>query len=311
MSYSILFPGQGSQSVGMLSTLADEFTIVKDTFDEASEALSYDLWSIVKDGPIEKLNETSITQPAMLAAGIACWRVWLQHKLKPPVSFAGHSLGEYTALVAANSLLFNDAIKLVAERARLMQEAVPTGVGAMAAILGLNNNTVIKVCADSAESEVVAAVNFNSTGQVVIAGNKDAVNRAIAAAKESGAKRALLLPVSVPSHCALMKPAAEKLADVLNTIEIKSPDTPVTHNVDVQQYTDAIHIRTALTNQLYQPVQWVDTINSISKSGTTKLIECGPGKVLVGLVKRIDKSLSSVAFYDKSGLDKAIALINE
>ena len=311
MSFSILFPGQGSQSVGMLSALADEFPIVKDTFTEASDVLSYDLWSIVKDGPVEKLNETTITQPAMLASGVACWRVWQQHVSQSPAFFAGHSLGEYTALVAANSLHFSDAIKLVAERARLMQEAVPAGVGAMAAILGLENDIVIKVCEDSANGEIVSAVNFNSTGQVVIAGNKNAVDRAIEAAKEAGAKRALLLPVSVPSHCALMKPAADKLAHVLKNIEIKSPDVPVIHNVDVQQYSDTDQIKNALINQLYQPVQWVDTVKAIAESGTTKLIECGPGKVLVGLVKRIDKSLSCVAFYDKSGLDKAITLINE
>jgi len=311
MSFSILFPGQGSQSVGMLSTLAEEFSIVKDTFNEASEVLSYDLWSIVKDGPVEKLNETNITQPAMLASGVACWRVWQQHEHTTPISFAGHSLGEYTALVAANSLQFSDAIKLVAERARLMQEAVPPGIGAMAAILGLSDEIVIKVCNDSANDEVVSAVNFNSIGQVVIAGNKNAVNRAIDAAKEAGAKRALLLPVSVPSHCSLMKPAAEKLAVFLNSIEIKSPDTPVIHNVDMQHHTDSDKIKNALTQQLFQPVQWVDSINAIAKLGTTKFIECGPGKVLTGLVKRIDKSLTCVPFYDKSSLDKSIVLINE
>ncbi len=311
MSFSVIFPGQGSQSVGMLSTLADEFPIVKETFSEASDALSYDLWSVVIDGPVEKLNETTTTQPAMLAAGIACWRVWQQHEATAPTSFAGHSLGEYTALVAANSLLFSDAIKLVAERGRLMQEAVPVGVGAMAAILGLGNDVVIKVCEDSANNEIVAAVNFNSSGQVVIAGNKAAVDRAIELAKESGAKRALLLPVSVPSHCALMKPAADKLAEYLKSVTIESPDTPVYHNVDVQQYSDTAKIKNALTSQLHQPVQWVDTVNAIGQSGSSKIIECGPGKVLTGLVKRIDKTLSCVAFYDKNGLDKAVALINE
>ncbi len=311
MSFSIVFPGQGSQSVAMLATLADEFSVVKETFDQASQVLSYDLWSVVKNGPIEKLNETTVTQPAMLAAGIACWRVWQQHESTSPASFAGHSLGEYTALVAANSLQFDDAIKLVAERARLMQEAVPVGVGAMAAILGLDNDVVIKVCEDSAQGEVVSAVNFNSPGQVVIAGNKAAVDRAIISAKDSGAKRALLLPVSVPSHCALMKPAAEKLAQVLSSIEFKTPDIPVIHNVDVQHYSQAKQIRDALTSQLYQPVLWVDSVNAIAKSGSTKLIECGPGKVLTGLVKRINKSLSCAAFYDKSSLDKAVAFINE
>ncbi len=311
MSFSILFPGQGSQSVAMLSTLAEDFSIIKETFDEASTALSYDLWSIVKEGPVEKLNETTITQPAMLTAGIACWRVWQQHESKKPTYFAGHSLGEYTALVAANSIQFGDAVKLVAERARLMQQAVPAGVGAMAAILGLDDDTVIKVCGDSAESEVVAAVNFNSPGQVVIAGNKAAVDRAIEAAKAAGAKRALLLPVSVPSHCALMKPAADQLAEYMQSVEFKRPEIPVIHNVDVQQYSDINKIKIALTNQLYQPVKWVDGIKVIADSGTTKLIECGPGKVLAGLVKRIDKSLSCIAFYDKSGLDKAIDLIKE
>lgn len=311
MSFSVIFPGQGSQSVGMLSALADDFSIVKETFAEASDVLSYDLWSIIKNGPVEKLNETNITQPAMLVSGIACWRVWLEHESSSPAFFAGHSLGEYSALVAANSLLFRDAVKLVAERARLMQQAVPSGIGAMAAILGLKNETVIKICENSAQDEVVSAVNFNSNGQVVIAGNKSAVERAIEAAKESGAKRALLLSVSVPAHCALMRPAADKLAEILSTIEIKSPDTPVIHNVDVQQYTNPDQIKKALTNQLYQPVQWVDTVKAIADSGTTKLIECGPGKVLTGLVKRIDKSLSCVAFYDRKGLDKAVTLINE
>ncbi|MFV2060259.1 MAG: ACP S-malonyltransferase [Gammaproteobacteria bacterium] len=311
MSFAILFPGQGSQSVGMLAALADEFEVVKQTFAEASDALSYDLWSIVKDGPVEKLNETTITQPAMLAADIACWRVLQQHQSKTATHFAGHSLGEYTALVASNSLQFGDAIKLVAERGRLMQQAVPAGIGAMAAILGLDDETVIKVCSDSAAAEVVSAVNFNSPGQVVIAGNKAAVERTIEAAKAVGAKRALLLPVSVPSHCALMKPAADELAAYLNTVEFKSPDIPVIHNVDVQQHTDLAKIKNALTSQLHQPVRWVDSIKTIANSGTTNLIECGPGKVLTGLVKRIDKSLSCVAFYDKAGLDKAIALIND
>ncbi len=311
MSFSVIFPGQGSQSVGMLSTLADEFPIVQETFAEASDVLSYDLWSVVSDGPVDKLNETTTTQPAMLASGIACWRVWQQQEMAAPNSFAGHSLGEYTALVAANSLLFSDAIKLVAERGRLMQEAVPAGVGAMAAILGLDDDVVIKLCEDSANGEVVSAVNFNSSGQVVIAGNKAAVDRAINLAKESGAKRALLLPVSVPSHCALMKPAANKLAEYLNSVAIKAPDTPVYHNVDVQQYTDIDKIKHALTSQLHQPVLWVDTVKAIGQSGTSKIIECGPGKVLAGLVKRIDKTLSCVAFYDKNGLDKAVTLINE
>ncbi|VAW90794.1 Malonyl CoA-acyl carrier protein transacylase [hydrothermal vent metagenome] len=311
MSFSIVFPGQGSQSVAMLSGLADEFPIVKETFAQASDVLEYDLWALVKEGPIEKLNETTVTQPAMLASGIACWRVWQQQESKMPASFAGHSLGEYTALVATNSLQFTDAIKLVAERARLMQEAVPVGIGAMAAILGLDNELVIKVCIDSAQGEIVSAVNFNSLGQVVIAGNKTAVDRAIVLAKDAGAKRALLLPVSVPSHCALMKPAADKLAEVLTSIEIKTPDTPVIHNVDVQHYTEAEKIKNALTNQLHQPVQWVDCVNAIAKSGSTKMIECGPGKVLTGLVKRINKSLSCVALYDKDSLDKAKAFINE
>jgi len=311
MSYSVIFPGQGSQSIGMLAALADDFSIVQETFKEASEILSYDLWSLVQNGPLEKLNETTVTQPAMLASGIACWRVLQQHETKKPSLFAGHSLGEYSALVAANSLQFADAIKLVSERARFMQEAVPAGVGAMAAILGLENDVVINLCSDSAQGEVVSAVNFNSTGQVVIAGNKDAVTRAIESAKNAGAKRALLLPVSVPSHCTLMKPAADKLSEVLNSIDIKTPDIPVIHNVDVKQYNDSEQIKFALTSQLFQPVQWVDCIKAISTSGTTKIIECGPGKVLTGLVKRIDKSLSCVAFFDKTGLEKAVTLVNE
>ena len=306
MSLAFVFPGQGSQSVGMLKDLADNFSEVTATFQEASDALGYDLWSLVQEGPADKLNSTDVTQPAMLAAGVAVWRVWNEKDGDKPSVMAGHSLGEYTALVCAGTIDFKDAIKLVAERGNLMQQAVPAGEGGMAAILGLDDDAVRQVCVDAADGDVLEAVNFNSPGQVVVAGSKAAIDRVVVLAKERGAKRALPLPVSVPSHCALMKPAAEKLATVLAGITFSSPGIPVINNVDVTAANDAGDIRDALVRQLYSPVRWVETVQKIAGDGTDKLVECGPGKVLVGLNKRIDKSINAMALFDPATLDAAL-----
>lgn len=307
MTLAFVFPGQGSQSMGMLDALANEFTDVEKTFRAASEVLGYDLWDIVQNGPAEKLNSTDITQPAMLAAGVAVWRVWQARGGAQPAVLAGHSLGEYTALVCGGSLAFEDAIKLVAERGRLMQQAVPAGTGAMAAVLGLDDDTVRAVCTEAAAGEVVEAVNFNSPGQVVVAGHKTAVERTVDLAKAKGAKRALLLPVSVPSHCALMQPAAEQLATVLEGVAIQSPQIPVINNVDVAMPTDPTAIRSALVRQLHSPVRWVETVQKMAADGVDRLIECGPGKVLVGLNKRIERNMAAQAVFDADSLAAALA----
>ncbi|MDZ7663047.1 ACP S-malonyltransferase [Thiohalophilus sp.] len=306
MTLAFVFPGQGSQSQGMLKDLAEASPRVGETFALASEKLGYDLWQIVQDGPAEDLNRTDITQPAMLAAGVATWRVWQAQGGAMPALMAGHSLGEYSALVCAGSLNFSDAIALVAERGRLMQAAVPAGEGAMAAILGLDDDAVLQACEEAAEGEVLAPVNFNSPGQVVAAGNKSAVERLINVAKERGAKRALLLPVSVPSHCSLMQPAADKLASVLEQIEVKAPQVPVINNVDVATPDDPAAIRDALVRQLYNPVRWVETVQKMAADGVDRLIECGPGKVLVGLNKRIDKNMVAEAVFDSASIEAAL-----
>jgi [acyl-carrier-protein] S-malonyltransferase len=285
-----------------MQKLADASALVKSVFDDASTALTFDLWNIVSTGPEEKLNSTDITQPIMLAAGYATWRVWKEAGGADPVVMAGHSLGEYTALVCAGALEFKDAIKLVSARGRYMQEAVPAGTGAMAAILGLDDEVVKQVCNRAADQEIVQAVNFNSPGQVVIAGHKNAVERAAELAKSEGAKRAVILPVSVPSHCPLMKPAAEKLANDLAGVDIAKPSIPVINNVDVEMATDANAIRDALTRQLFQPVRWVETIQRMASDGVHAITECGPGKVLLGLNKRIDKSLEHAAIVDAESL---------
>ncbi len=306
MSVAFVFPGQGSQSVGMLAELAGAFPLVGETFAEASEALGYDLWQLVQDGPAEELNKTHITQPAMLTSGIAVWRILQDQGVALPAVVAGHSLGEYSALVAAGALNFADAVKLVAERGRLMQEAVPAGQGGMAAILGLDDATVIGVCEAVAQGDVLSAVNFNAPGQVVVAGTAAAVERVVDAAKEAGAKRALPLPVSVPSHCALMKPAADKLAEQLAGISVSAPTIPVINNADVATASDAGAIRDALVRQLYSPVRWVESIQKMAQDGVDTLVECGPGKVLVGLNKRIEKSMNAMAVFDAASLEKAL-----
>ncbi len=301
-----VFPGQGSQGVGMLAALAEAWPQVQQTFAEASEVLGEDLWTLTQQGPAEALNRTDRTQPAMLAAGVAVWRVWQAAEGPAPVAMAGHSLGEYSALVAAGALEFADAVKLVAARARAMQEAVPEGVGAMAAILGLDDDRVRALCEAEAQGQVLEPVNFNSPGQVVIAGHAEAVGRATAAAKAAGAKRALLLPVSVPSHCALMQPAAERLAEALAEVKIAKPRIPVLHNVDVAAHDDPDGIREALERQLYSPVRWVETVRVLAAGGAGAVVELGPGKVLSGLNKRIDRKLQALAVEDPDSLAAAI-----
>ncbi|CAG1770337.1 [acyl-carrier-protein] S-malonyltransferase [uncultured bacterium] len=307
---AFVFPGQGSQSVGMLQELAASHAEVKQVFERASDALGKDLWTLVQNSE-EELNQTHNTQPAMLAAGFAVWTVWCKESRIRPDWVAGHSLGEYTALVCSGAMAFEDAIQLVATRGRLMQEAVPAGTGAMAAILGLEDHEVVKVCTESAGTEVVSAVNFNAPGQVVIAGNTTAVERAIAYAKEKGAKRAVLLPVSVPSHCALMQSAAEKLDEYLQQTAINMPKMTLIHNVDVASHSAPEVIRNALKEQLYRPVHWVDSIKFMHDQGVTRFVECGPGKVLVGLNKRIVKDAEHYTIYNPETLQDVLEKIND
>ncbi|WP_331843106.1 ACP S-malonyltransferase [Pantoea agglomerans] len=304
--FAFVFPGQGSQTVGMLTELAVTYPLVEETFREASDALGYDLWQLVSQGPAEELNKTWQTQPALLAASVAIYRVWQQQGGEQPALMAGHSLGEYSALVCAGVLNFADAVKLVELRGKLMQEAVPEGTGAMQAIIGLDDAAIRKACEESAQGQVVSPVNFNSPGQVVIAGNKEAVERAGAACKAAGAKRALPLPVSVPSHCALMKPAADKLAVALESITFNAPAVPVINNVDVKAETDAAAIRHALVRQLYSPVRWTESVEAMAAQGVTQLLEMGPGKVLTGLTKRIVDSLTAAAVNDTASLTAAL-----
>ncbi|WP_277975623.1 ACP S-malonyltransferase [Pantoea endophytica] len=304
--FAYVFPGQGSQTVGMLAELAAENPQVEATFREASDALGYDLWQLVQQGPAEELNKTWQTQPALLAASVAIYRVLQSKNAVQPTMMAGHSLGEYSALVCADVLNFADAIKLVELRGKLMQEAVPEGTGAMQAIIGLDDASIRKACEESAQGQVVSPVNFNSPGQVVIAGNKEAVERAGAACKAAGAKRALPLPVSVPSHCALMKPAADKLAVALEAITFSAPSVPVVNNVDVKCETEGAAIRSALVRQLYSPVRWTESVEFIAAQGVEQLLEVGPGKVLTGLTKRIVDSLSAAAVNDSASLNAAL-----
>lgn len=311
MRFAFVFPGQGSQSVGMLAELAATRTVVRDTFAEASDALGYDLWKLVQDGPEADLNRTERTQPALLAAGVAVWRAFTAESDYRPGFMAGHSLGEYTALVCAGALNFSDAVKLVEFRGQAMQRAVPAGSGAMAAILGLDDDDVRAACEAAAQGEVVSAVNFNSPGQVVIAGNKVAVERAIEACKAKGAKRAVPLPVSVPSHCALMKPAADEMAARLADTAIAAPSIPVVHNVDVATHAEPDAIRRALVEQLYNPVRWTQTIRFLAEKGVGGIVECGPGKVLAGLNRRIEKSMNVIAVQDPAGLAEAVQAVEQ
>lgn len=309
---AFVFPGQGSQSVGMLNEIAEWYPDVKQTFEKASSVLGKDLWQLITEGTGAELNQTENTQPVMLAAGVAMWELWCKLSSVRPAWMAGHSLGEYTALVCSGALSFEDGLRLVTERAQLMQAAVPAGVGAMAAILGLDDKQVIAICAaGAADNEIVSAVNFNAPGQVVIAGHKAAVERVAESAKAAGAKRAVLLPVSVPSHCALMQGAAEQLAESLQNVTINSPNVSLIHNVDVESHSTAEAIREALTEQLYKPVRWVETINYVNNQGVTRFVECGPGKVLMALNKRIAKEAEHLAIYDSGTINQAVEQLND
>jgi [acyl-carrier-protein] S-malonyltransferase len=306
--FAFVFPGQGSQSRGMMNGYAD-FPVVRDTFAEASDVLKQDLWQLVAEGGDAELNATVNTQPLMLAAGVAVYRAWQAQNGPAPAIMAGHSLGEYTALVAAGALDFADALPLVRYRAECMQQAVPEGVGGIAAILGLDDEAVRVVCAEAAQSEVLEAVNYNSPGQVVIAGNRAAVERGMELAKARGAKRAIMLPMSVPSHCSLLRGAAEKLRACLEGVAITAPAIPVLHNADVQSHAAAAAIRDALVRQLYSPVRWVETVLEFGRLGITHNAECAPGKVLAGLNKRIDAGQQVLALNDGEALKAALAAL--
>ncbi len=312
MSFAAVFPGQGSQSLGMLSALADSYPQVRETFMEASDILGQDLWAIVQNGPIEDLNQTQITQPVMLTAGVAVWRVWDDEGGCRPEMIAGHSLGEYTALVCGGALHFADTVRLVAERGRLMQEAVPQGEGAMAAILGLTGPQIGEICHRiTSKKALVEPVNFNTPGQVVIAGHQAAVVLAMGLATDAGAKKVVRLPVSVPSHCALMKPAGDAMRVLLAEVGIKTPAIPVVHNVDAMTHADPGEIREALIAQMDHPVRWVDIIESFADEGTFVVFEFGPGRVLSGLNKRIDRTLKVACIEDPQSLNNALSLCEE
>lgn len=308
-NFTFAFPGQGSQHVGMLAELAQSYPVVLDTFKQASDVLGYDLWELVQQGPAETLNQTDKTQPALLTASVALWRIWAEKQGPTPSVIAGHSLGEYSALVCAGVIEFKDAVKLVELRGQLMQQAVPAGTGAMSAIIGLDNDRIAACCVQAQQGQVVSPVNFNSPGQVVIAGNKEAVERAGILLKEAGAKRVMPLPVSVPSHCALMKPAAEKLAVALQSIHFNPPEIAVINNVDVIAESDVEKIKDALVRQLFCPVRWSDIVEKMASEGITIQVEAGPGKVLSGLVRRINKSLTAQVINDSATLENALAAV--
>lgn len=303
---AFIFPGQGSQSVGMMAGFAT-VPIVEKTFLEANDILGADLWTMVRAGPAEALNQTVNTQPVMLVAGVACWRAWRQKNGPLPAWLAGHSLGEYSALVAAEALRFEDALPLVRYRAQSMQDAVPEGTGGIAAIMGLDEAALREVCAEAAQGEVLEPANLNSPGQVVIAGHRAAVERGMAAAKQKGAKRAVMLPMSAPSHCSLMRPAAEKLRARLQAIEIRKPIIPVVHNRYVEAFDDPARIREALVEQLCNPVRWIETVQFLGRKGVKRVVECGPGKVLTGLSKRIVADIEYLSLNDSAALDAALA----
>lgn len=303
---ALVFPGQGSQSVGMLADLAAESDLIRETFQEAGEALGQDLWRLSQEGPAEELDRTDVTQPAILAGSIAVWRLWRSHDGPIPGVVAGHSLGEYSALVIAGALDFREAVQLVADRGRFMQEAVAAGEGAMAAVLGLDGEQLAAVCREVAQGQVVEPVNFNAPGQIVIAGHREAVNRAIEAARAAGAKRAVELPVSAPSHCSLMEPAARRLRERLESVTIRTPEIPVLHNRTVETAETPEAVRDRLVEQLSGPVRWSETISALGARGVHQVFECGPGKVLSGLVRRIDRQLASAALGEPAGFYKAI-----
>ena len=305
MAFAFVFPGQGSQSVGMMAAYGDS-AIVRATFDEASATLGDDLWAMVADGPAEALAQTVNTQPVMLAAGVAAWRLWLEKGGRRPSVVAGHSLGEYSALVAAGALRFEDALPLVRLRAQSMQEAVPEGTGGIAAIVGLADDRLEKVLQEAAQGEVLEAANLNSPGQVVIAGHRAAVERGMAAAKAHGAKIARMLPMSAPSHCSLMRPAAERLRERLAGVAVASPKVPVVQNADVAAFDDPERIRRALVEQLFRPVRWVETVRHLQAHGVARIVECAPGKVLAGLVKRTVDGVEAVAITDSAALAAAL-----
>ena len=308
---AFVFPGQGSQTVGMLSEMAANFSMIQETFATASEVLDYDLWKLIQDGPADLLNKTESAQPALLTAGVSIYNLWKQCGGKQPSIFAGHSLGEYTALVCAGSINFTDAIALVRDRGRFMQEAVPNGKGGMAAIVGLNDEKILEICHEAAEGQILTPANYNSPGQIVLAGEYAAVERAITIAKSAGAKLAKLLPVSVPSHCAMMRAAADHLKDRLADVEINSPAIPVIHNADVKTFSEPAEIREALTRQLYSPVRWTQTIQLMHDKGIKYTFECGPGKVLAGLNKRIISDMVSEILGMPENFNRALELIKE
>lgn len=311
MSFAMVFPGQGSQSSGMQKQLAASFRQVINTYDEASELLGFDLWKLTQHGPPEQIDKTVVTQPLMLTAGVATARCWRAAGGPAPNWLAGHSLGEYSALVAAGAMRFSDALSIVKIRAELMQKAVPEGHGAMAAILGMEDSDVIAICRDSTGDQIVEAVNFNSPGQVVIAGHHDAVLRAVEVAKESGAKRAMMLRVSVPSHSSLMKPASDELAKHLENVTKRFPEVPVMNSVDTTQYATPEQIQDGLRRQVASPVQWVGTVRKLIENGVTAVVEAGPGKVLTALVRRIDRTVPAVCVEDPESLEKALELTAE
>lgn len=306
--FAIVFPGQGSQSVGMLADFEKQYPCVGETFAEASEALGYDMWKLVQSGPVEELKRTEVTQPVMLVAGVAVWRVWQANQGPQPDVMAGHSLGEYSALVCSEALTLRDAANLVRLRGRYMQEAVPEGQGSMAAILGLDDQLIRQICEDASSGDVVSCANYNSPGQVVIGGNKEAVDRASELAKAAKA-RVMPVAMSVPSHCLLMKPAADRLAEELATVNFNKPNIAIVNNVDAQVEWEAADIKGALVRQVYNPVGWVSVIEAISASGATRILECGPGKVLSGLCKRIDKGMGAFPMSDVEKFAQALSAV--
>jgi len=306
INMAIVFPGQGSQSVGMMNNIISSDPEIKKIFDIASEILNYNILKVISEGPKEKLNQTEITQPAILLTSYALWMLWKKKSKLTPTVLAGHSLGEYSALLCAGVISFEEAVNLVSERGKSMQRSVPSNMGAMAAILGLSNEVLENLCADISSNEIVSVANYNSPGQTVISGHKIAVERVINAAKEAGAKKAILLPVSVPSHCILMKNAADEFSQLLNDATFNDPEIPILQNVDAKIKTKAEEIRPVLLEQLYKPVRWVDSIKEINSLGVTKIIECGPGKVLCGLIKRIENSFELFPIYDQTSLENSL-----